>query len=305
MSTAIALTTWTNWRTWEPRTHSIAQTEIAIYHGSVAIPDRAMFERLAYQGEDVLIDLHLIDLQYVKFYLFNMHTDRPGVYFMNTVNHRWHGQFAHHVPFPTGGRMRGEIIFHPNVIAPDGSLGVYRFAFQPQDAYSFETVQYAYEVLAASMPLLTNNLMYYPMPLAALPLYLVEQSLYDNSRVNILLERDIYPDVDFISLNPGVGYGYLRLMSTDDRPNPRDIVIYESLPNDLPRVAGIITTIPQTPLSHVNLRATQDRAPNAFLRDALEDEVIAALIDSHVSYTVTRDGYTISCRHQGRGRRAL
>ena len=70
-------------------------------------------------------------------------------------------------------------------------------------------------------------------------------------------------------------------------------MIYEALPNDLPRVAGIITTVPQTPLSHVNLRALQDRAPNAFIRDALEDDTIDSLIGSHVQYTVTRDGYTI------------
>ena len=93
-----------------------------------------------------------------------------------------------------------------------------------------------------------------------------EKALYDASRVNVLLEEDIFPDVDFIPLNEGEGYGFLREMGLDERPNPRDVVIYETLPNDLPRVAGIITTVPQTPLSHVNLRAVQDDIPNAFIR---------------------------------------
>ena len=62
--------------------------------------------------------------------------------------------------------MKGEIVYHPNAEAPDGSLGVYRFEFEPRDAYPFEAVRYAYEVLAASMPLLENNLAYYPMPAA-------------------------------------------------------------------------------------------------------------------------------------------
>ena len=108
-----------------------------------------------------------------------------------------------------------------------------------------------------------------------------------------LLEEDILPDVDFISLNQETGYGFLRVMSLDERPYPRDIVIYDTLPNDLPRVAGIMTTVPQTPLSHVNLRAVQDGVPNAFIRDALDDDTIDDLIDSHVQYTVTQDGYTI------------
>ena len=107
------------------------------------------------------------------------------------------------------------------------------------------------------------------------------------------MEEDVIPDVDFISLNQGSGYGVLREMSLEERPHPRDIVIYESLPNDLSRVAGIITTVPQTPLSHVNLRAVQDNIPNAFVRDALDDATIDSLLDSHVKYTVTRDGYTL------------
>ena len=109
----------------------------------------------------------------------------------------------------------------------------------------------------------------------------------------MLLEEDIFPDVDFIPLNEGEGYGFLREVSLDERPNPRDVVIYETLPNDLPRVAGIITTVPQTPLSHVNLRAVQDGIPNAFIRDALDDSDIDDLIGRHVRYTVTQSGYTL------------
>ena len=189
--------------------------------------------------------------------------------------------------------MRGEIIYHPNVEAPDDSLGVYRFEFEPADNYPFQDVAYGHEVLAASMPVLENNLVYYPMPFRALPRYHRERDLYDASRVHVVLQEDIFPDTPFISLNQATGYGFLRVMSLDERPNPRDIVIYESLPNDLPRVAGIMTTVPQTPLSHVNLRAAQDRVPNAFIREALDEDVIDSLIGNHVQYTVTRDGYTI------------
>ena len=268
--------------------------KIDLRHGTVAIPDRETFERLSYQGTNVLIDNHLTDLEFVKFFIFHVNSFRPAVYFMNTVKHRAHHFFTLAVPSqPRNGVMRGEIVYHPDVEAPDGSLGVYRFEFEPSDAYPFEAVQYAYEVLAASMPLLENNLAYYPMPAAALPLYQEERASYDDSRINVIFEADIFPDIDFLYLNRGTGYGYLRVMGQDDRPNPRDIVIYQSLPNDLPRVAGIITTVPQTPLSHVNLRALQDRVPNAFVADALDDATIDSLIDSHVQYTVTRTGYTI------------
>ena len=267
--------------------------------GAVAIPDRETFEALSYQGTRVFIDTHLRDLEFVKLYLFGMDTDRPVVYFMNTETHRAHTDFANVIglwgnPTWLQGAMKGEIVYHPNVVAPDGSLGVYRFEFEPQDAYSFEAVAYAYEVLAASMPLLDDNLAYYPMPASALPLYMEERALYDGSRVDVLLEEDVFSDIDFIALNRGGG---IRLPAGDVAGGPpqssRHVVIYETLPNELSRVAGIITSVPQTPLSHVNLRAVQDGVPNAFIRDALGNVDIDDLIDSYVHYTVADSGWTL------------
>ena len=276
---------------------------VRLVDGAVAVPDRETFEALSYHGPDPWTETHLIDLEYVKVTLFGMATDRPVVYYQNTETHRAHHLFGYviepwiqqNLAFLGGDsvRMDAVIVYHPNVVAPDGSLGVYRFEFQPQGNYSFDAVAYAHEILAASMPLLEGNLMYYPIPGPALQRYHEEQALYDESRIRVLLEEDIFPDVDYIALNEAEGYGFLRVMSLEDRPNPRDIVIYETLPNELSRVAGIITSVPQTPLSHVNLRAVQDGVPNAFIRDALGNDDIDDLIDSYVHYTVAGGGWTL------------
>ena len=45
-------------------------------------------------------------------------------------------------------------------------------------------------------------------------------------------------------------------MELDERPTARDVVLYKTLPNEMPRVAGIITEVTKTPLSHVNLLIT-------------------------------------------------
>ena len=277
---------------------------LELSQGAVSIPDRATFETLSYKGTTVLADTHLRNLEYVKFMIVVTETDRPVVYFQNTNTYRTHPLFARyieifdHPQFDIRVMMRGEIVYHPNVIAPDSSLGVYRFQHLPSESFEFEDVDYVYGALAASMPLLDNNLAYYPVSDSALTLYHDERAHYDDSRINVVLQEDIFPDVDFIPLNVGGGYGFLRVMSPDERPNPRDIVIYESLPNELSRVAGIITTVPQTPLSHVNLRAVQDEAPNAFIRDALEDSDIEDLVDSHVYYEVSASGYSIRAATQ-------
>jgi pyruvate phosphate dikinase-like enzyme/flagellar hook capping protein FlgD len=277
-------------------------SEVPFIDGVVCIPDHAMFEALSYQGLDVVIDRHLEDLEFVKFYILDAHTDNPKMYFMNTVSHRSHRSFARAVGIPTGGpggggstlgQMRGEIIYHPYVTSPNGTPGVYRFEFEPNDSYSFAKVEMAYELMAANMPLLRNNLAYYPMPNAALPRYNQEKALYDASRIAIILEEDIFANVGYQPLNMTEGYGLLRLMTLEERPNSRDIVIFEALPNELSRVAGIITTVPQTPLSHVNLRAIQDKVPNAYIAGALEIDSISALIGKYVYYRVDAEGYFI------------
>ena len=270
---------------------------ISFRNGAVAIPDRETFERLSYKGRAIPYVSSLQDLEFVKFYIVERFSSRPIVYFMNTNTHRLHVDFWRAIGGSGDDRQptisQGQIVFHPNVVAPNGALGVYRFEFNFWNPHRFEDVSLAYELLAASMPLLENNMAYHPETELLVALYRNEQALYDASRVNVLLAEDIRPDVPFLPMNLGESYGFLREMTADERPNPRDIVIYETLPNQLSRVAGIITTVPQTPLSHVNLRAVQDGVPNAFIRDALDDDDIDDLIGRYVHYVVTENGYTI------------
>jgi phosphoenolpyruvate synthase/pyruvate phosphate dikinase len=77
--------------------------------------------------------------------------------------------------------------------------------------------------------------------------------------------------------------------------SPRDIVLFKgSTPNDLTHVAGIITEVPQTPLSHINLKAKQDKVPNAFIKGALQDPNVKSLVGKLVKYEVTANGYTLT-----------
>ena len=52
-------------------------------------------------------------------------------------------------------------------------------------------------------------------------------------------------------------------------------------------MAGVLSTTPQTPLSHVNLRAAQNNVPNAYIRDVLSNSTLSGLIDRPVYYKVT------------------
>ena len=62
------------------------------------------------------------------------------------------------------------------------------------------------------------------------------------SRIGLFFEEDVFSETDFLALNPGEGYGRLRVMEPDERPNLKDIVIYEALPNDNRSPYAIVAT---------------------------------------------------------------
>ena len=270
---------------------------IAKVNGVAAIDSRETFRELSFKGDTGYRGLEYLEgLEFVKFSIRDLDSDTPATYFINSNTHKIHSAFDNAIGLPASTPTavgNGTIVYYPNVVALDGSLGVYAFRFDLWGIAGISSVTQYYEILAAGMPFLDNNLYYHPFTKSQVDLYKKEKASYDSSRINVLLDEDVLPDVDYIPHNQAEGYGRLRLMADGDRPSPFDVAIYKTLPNDLPRVAGTITTVPQTPLSHVNLRAIQNGLPNAFIRDALSTDAITSLIGSYVYYAVSADGYTI------------
>ena len=273
-----------------------ATTNVSV---KAALDSREAFRAFSDKQDSGTNAFEVLDgLEHVKFMILGEFGTNPSIYFIDTTSPKWHlvllselrelGEPEAHLLVA----MKGNLVYHPNVIAPDGSLGMYRFSYNIGSG-GFSRTANLYQLLASAMPFLENNLAYYPQTERELWHYQREKAKYDASRVNIVLEEDILPDVAYIPLNQAEGYGRLRLMGEGDDPRPGDIAIYESLPNDLPRVAGTITTVPQTPLSHVNLRAIQNGVPNAFLRDILATKEYADLIGKHVYFAVAADGFTL------------
>ena len=264
-------------------------------HGTVAILDGLTFNSMARRKGPVGGGVWE-----VKFFLLDMHTDQPSVYFQNTDRHKWHSQFENAVglyaDFRPYGVTHGDLRYDENLLAPDGSRGLFVYKLSLKRDF-FRRLVRSYPLLAASMPVLRDNLALHLTP-STIRRIQPEIHLLAETRLDLVFDEDIYGDTDYLALNEATGFGLLRKGDADDRPHPREVVIYEALPNELPRVAGIISTVPQTPLSHVNLRAVQNGIPNAFIRDALDDSDIDVLIDSYVRYEVTENSYSIRAATQ-------
>ena len=277
----------------EPSGPRLDPEQVKFKDGAATIPDRETFKKLSYQGTEVRIDTQLIGIEFVKFQIENTHTQNPQLYFMNTETHRSHGSFMGAAGLGRGqGQMRGVLSYRPLSIAPNGEPGVYTFEFNPNDAFPFEEIKLAHDLLVSKMPILKNRLGYCPL-WGAIGIYNREKSLYDAAEFPVYFEDDLYANIGYLPLNQAASFGRLRVLETDERPTVRDIVICKTLPNEMPRVAGVITGVRQTPLSHVNLRAIQDKVPNAFIAEAWKSERIAPFIGKYVYYKVNADGFEI------------
>ena len=277
----------------KPEMERIPPGKLDFKDGVASIPDREMFEKLSYQGPEVMVDQHLADWKFVKFQIEDVGKGEPVLYFINTKTHRGHPFFMRQIGIQRGdGSMRGVLVYRPLKKSPNGQPGMFTFEYEPNDRYPFERIKLSYEMLTKHMPYLKGKLGYYPMPRAR-SVYFDEKDMYDAAEFPVVLDEDLESDIGFLPLNTEASYGRLRLIKTDELPTSRDIVIYKILPNEMPRVAGVITAMRQTPLSHVNLRAIQDSVPNAFITGAAENKEINSLIGKFVYYKVTTNGYEL------------
>ena len=277
----------------EPRIERIPPEQLEFNDGVGAVPDLATYNKLSYQGPQVMVDTHLADWKFVKFQIEDVGKGEPVLYFVNTKTHRGHPMFMRKIGIDRGdGSMRGVLVYRPLKKAPNGEPGMFTFEYEPNDRYPFDRIKLSYEMLTRHMPYLEGRLGYYPMPRAR-PVYFEEKMLYDAAEFPVVLDEDLESDIGFLPLNAAESYGRLRLMELGELPSSRDIVVYKTLPNEMPRVAGVITAVRQTPLSHVNLRAVQDGVPNAFVTGAVKNETITSLAGKLVYYKVDKNGYEL------------
>ena len=273
-----------------PSANRIEPEDLTFEMGIAKIPDRETFKTISYRGPEVGRDAYLADLEFVKFVIDKADPSNPKVYFMNTKNHRAHPPWMRQIGI--NSRERGAITYLPRLTNPMGTAGLYTIDFQPSDSYSFEDIQRILNLLTEAMPLLKGRVAFHPLR-GNISRYQQEKSKYEQANLAVHLDSDLYRNIAFLPLNPATSYGRLRIMDDDTRPSPQDIVIYKTLPNLMPRVAGVITEMRQTPLSHVNLRAVQDQIPNAFIKDASAQTDIKSLNGKLVRYEVTPQGYKI------------
>ena len=262
--------------------------------GATSIPDILTFMDLA-TVNNVDWAPFLDDQLYVKFGILNIDSPEPQVYFINSNTHVIHAGFWDAIDADVfSDDSSGEIVFNPNVVLPGGVVGSFSFNFSFGEALDFQSTQKVYELLAANMPFLENNLNHFIGESYEDDHIEYYQDEFIGSRIDVLLESEVFSDINYIPFHEAEGYGFFKhMVDLGETPGSRDIVLYDALPNSLPRVGGIITSVIQTPLSHVNLRAIQDDVPNAYIKNPLSIDTIANLLGGYIYYKVENETFQI------------
>lgn len=285
------------------KTRTVPETtvvEIPIKSGATTISNREVFEQLA-RRDDIP---GALGIREVKFLMTDVDTENPIIYFLNTNNIQYHFSFASTIlgvklkvkefnqqTYFTDNRkfLAGTILSHDNFVWPSGEQGLYALEFWPTDPVKVHFVNMAYTAIRAAMPFIENSLAYHPAGETHQELYQAEKAQFEQRKIQHISTVQLFGNITYSPLNLGEGYGRLRLIDSAD-PQPltiRDVVIFKLLPNDLTHVAGVLTEEPQTPLSHINLKAKQNDTPNAYLKNASDDPRIAPLLGKLVYLKIT------------------
>ncbi|HJT25850.1 MAG TPA: PEP/pyruvate-binding domain-containing protein [Pyrinomonadaceae bacterium] len=215
------------------------------------------------------------------------------IYYVNKKRYSFHKDFVNGTYLSL---ERGREFFVNNYIKPNrrfilGTLAYqtpikrWTFEFWEGDLIPADQIQLAYDVI--------NKTFFAPVAFKPNSLRQDEASktLAGMQRV---LQSDIAKEQAYQALNIAKGIGRIHIISKlDDHVEigSNEILVLDEVPVQLPPVAGIITSQPSTPLSHINLLAKGWGIPNAYIKNAKE------LFKQYDTYWVTfetlRENYKI------------
>lgn len=215
------------------------------------------------------------------------------IYYVNKKRYSFHKDFVNGTYLSL---ERGREFFINNYLKPNrrfilGTLAYqtpirrWTFEFWEGDLIPPELIQLTYEVV--------NKTFFAPVAFKPNSLRQDEASS-SLAGVQRVLLSDIAKEQAYQALNIAKGIGRIHIISKlDDHVEigSNEILVLDEVPVQLPPVAGIITSQPSTPLSHINLLAKGWGIPNAYIKNA--KELFKQYDTWWVSFETLRENYTI------------
>ena len=219
--------------------------------------------------------------------------DGNRIYYVNKKRYSFHKDFVNGTYLSL---ERGREFFENNYLKPNRRFIMGTIAYQtPIKRWTFEF--WEGDLIPADQIQLANDVINktFFTPVAFKPNSLrqdeASRSLAGMQRV---LQSDIAKEQEYQPLNVAKGLGRIHIIPKLDEHVEigfNEILVLDEVPVQLPPVAGIITSQPSTPLSHINLLAKGWGIPNAYIKNA--KELFKQYDGWWVSFETLREKYTI------------
>lgn len=219
--------------------------------------------------------------------------DKNRMYYVNSKRYTFHKDFVNGTYLSL---ERGDEFFKNNYINDNRRFILGTLAYQlPVKRWTFEF--WEGDLVSASQIKLTYDIINKTFfePVAFKPNSIrQEEASAGIDGMQRVLQSDIAKEQEYQALNVAKGLGRIHIIKKlDDHVEigSNEILILDEVPIQLPPVAGIITTKPSTPLSHINLLAKGWGVPNAYIKNA--QELFKQYDTWWVSFETRNDNYVI------------
>jgi hypothetical protein len=219
--------------------------------------------------------------------------DKNKIYYVNKKRYSFHKDFVNGTylslesgkEFFDNNYLKLNRRFILGTVAYQTPIGKWTYEFWEGDLIPADQIQLAGEIINKS----------FFVPVAFKPNSL-RQDEASRSLVGIarVLQSDIAAEQSYQALNMAKGLGRIHIINKlDDHVEIgfNEILVLDEVPIQLPPVAGIITSQPSTPLSHINLLAKGWGIPNAYIKNA--KELLKQYDGWWVAFETSRENYTI------------
>lgn len=218
--------------------------------------------------------------------------DRNRIYYVNSQRYKFHKDFVNGTYLSL---ERGQEFFQNNYMKPNRRFILGTIAYQtPVQRWTFEF--WEGDLIPTDQIKLTSDIINrtFFTPVAYKPNSLRQDEASASLGLQRVLQTEISKNQEYQPLNVAKGLGRVHIITKLDEHveiGANEILVLDEVPIQLPPVAGIITTKPSTPLSHINLLAKGWGIPNAYIKNA--HELFKQYNGWWVEFDARRDAYSI------------
>jgi len=219
--------------------------------------------------------------------------DGNKIYYVNTKRYAFHKDFVNGTYLSL---ERGREFFENNYLKPNRRFILGTVAYQtPVRVWTFEF--WEGDLIPADEIKLTSDLINrtFFTPVRYKPNSLRQDEASARiAGLQRVSQSEIAKEQAYQALNIARGLGRIHVIPKLDEHVEigfNEIVVLNEVPIQLPPVAGVITSQPSTPLSHINLLAKGWGVPNAYIKNAFE--LLKQYDGWWVSFETKRDSYSI------------